>query len=296
MIDISDLFKYSGFSKKPYSVIFNKGDNSRIYPLINDCKGVECAYIPGPEHGRSFVVGMCNDRFIISKGNGLSYTSYPFIDTRELGVDIWGLLLESDARRDFIIGNEVRNLGIKTNNMQYVLRIEDSIGLSDSNGDDIKPILLQYDVECPYRISDIGFMSKRHLQNELNKWKHLNRNNREYEYLIAADVLVNNLRILHDNNILHNAITTQNYTWALELLDFELASSPSYPYSNTDWERHKCQLYDREIIHTYQVIVYIARVLQQEPDYKLIDDIFKSNEFDISKYSLIPVTQRMLRH
>lgn len=291
MIHLSNLFKYSGFSNKHYSVILNKGDNSRIYPLINDGKGVECAYIPGPEHGRSFVVGMFKDRFIISKGNGLSYTSYPFIDTHELGVDIWGLLLEQDAKRDFIIGNEIRNLGIKTNNMQYILRIEDSIGLSDSKSDDIKPILLQYDVECPYRISDIAFMPKRYLQFELNKWKDLNKYNREHEYLIAADVLVNNLRILHDNNILHNAITTQNYTWALELLDFELASSPSYPYSNTDWERHKCQLYDREIIHTYQVIVYIARALRQEPDYNLIDEIFKANKFDISKYSLISVTQ-----
>ena len=40
--------------------------------------------------------------------------------------------------------------------------------------------------------------------------------------MIAADLLLHNLQILHKNEILHNAISEQNYTWALELLDFEL--------------------------------------------------------------------------
>lgn len=263
--------------------------NIRPFPIIRDDRGTINMSSVGPEHGRSFVLGRTNnDRYVVSKGNGLSYTEHPFINTKELGTDIWGLLLEEDAIRDFSVGMEVESLGIKSNHMEYVLKLDYPLTLTDCCGEAIHPVLLQYDVECPYRISDFGFIPKNVLHYEVTKWDRLNNKNRSSgeEYLIAADVLVNNLRTLHQHNILHNAISAHNYTWALELLDFELASSPAYPYTNEDHERHKCQLYDREIIHTYQVIVYIARALGQHPDHIEIEKIFIENGFDLAVFSI----------
>ena len=104
--------------------------------------------------------------------------------------------------------------------------------------------------------------------------------------MIAANVLVRNLRILHDNNILHDAIHEQNYTWALELLDFELACSPKHPYDQEDYRRHVQSLYPREIIHTYCVINYIAAVLQEKIDFEQIDKLFAEYGFDIKQYAI----------
>lgn len=74
-----------------------------------------------PLHCRSFVVSKTDDRFIVSKGNGLSYTEWTFLNTGELGDDTLGLLLKKDALRGFHIGNEIASLGIRTNRMEYVL-------------------------------------------------------------------------------------------------------------------------------------------------------------------------------
>ena len=115
--------------------------------------------------------------------------------------------------------------------MEYVLRIEKEIEI-DCTGEKLKPTLLQYNVECPYRICDFPFMTIDQVNYELEKWGSLNNRGFEKKHLIAAEVLISNLRILHDHNILHNAIHFQNYTWALELLVFELARTNTYPYPN----------------------------------------------------------------
>lgn len=258
--------------------ICSSGMKNKLYPLLRDDMGTLTMYSVGPEHGRSYVVAQQKERYIISKGNGLSFSSRQFIHTGEMGFDTWGLLLREDALRDYYVGREVEALGIKTNRMEYVVEIDYPLLINDQV---IRPILLQYDVECPYRIADAAFIPSSEMKKTVARWEKINYKNRGDVYLIAADILVGNLRTLHENNILHNAISIHNYSWALELLDFELASSPSYPYESNENERHKKDLFEREIIHTYQVIVYIARVLGFVPDYSILDRIFADNGFFI---------------
>lgn len=238
-------------------------------------------YALSPLHGRSFVVGrLDNGRYVVSKGNGLSYTPYTFLNSREFGDDTWGLLLKQDAERDFLLGQEIASLGIKTNHMEYVIELQTELDLG--NGTVLKPVLLQYDVECPYRICDAAFMSREQIEAEVEKWEAMNDRGYKERYLIAANVLVRNLRILHDHGILHNAIHEQNYTWALELLDFELACSPAHPYTSADDMRHVKDLFPREIIYTYVIINYIAGVLREPMDHRKVEQIFNDYGFDLA--------------
>ena len=238
-----------------------------------------------PLHGRSFVVGRAeNGRYIVSKGNGLCYTQYPFLHTGEFFDGTWGLLLQQDAERDFLLGQEIEALGIKTNHMQYVIEIDFEINLP--NGHKLKPTLLQYDVECPYRICDAPFMDREIIETEVKKWESMNERGYEKYHLIAANILIRNLRILHDNNILHNAIHEQNYTWALELLDFELACSPKHPYAQEDYQIHVKALLPREIIQTYIIINYIAGVLKEEIDFDEIDSLFAEYDFNLKQFNI----------
>ena len=238
-----------------------------------------------PLHGRSYIVGKTSvGKYIVSKGNGLCYTQYGLLHTGEFNDNTWGLLLRQDAERDFTMGQEIEALGIKTNHMEYVLELDKEVSLP--NGHKVKPCLLQYDVECPYRICDAPFMSQELIQSEVAKWERMNYQGFNNAYLVAANILIHNLRILHDHNILHNAIHEQNYTWALELLDFELSSSPKHPYSNEDSRRHVQSLFPREILQTYIVINYIAGVLHEEIDFKTIDNLFAEYGFDLKGFSL----------
>ncbi|MBR5824189.1 MAG: hypothetical protein IKY67_08620 [Paludibacteraceae bacterium] len=271
-------------SSYPFRVIHDSGSLQTIYPYIRTEDGDREFICLTPIHGRSFVVGKTNnEKYIVSKGNGLSYTQSSFLHTGEFYDGTWGLLLRQDAERDFLVGREVEAIGIKTNHMQYVLEIDFDVNLP--NGHKIKPTLLQYDVECPYRICDAPFMEQELIMKEIKKWELVNERGYEKYHMIAANILINNLRILHSNNILHNAIHEQNYTWALELLDFELACSLQYPYTKEDYQRHVKDLLPREIIQTYVIINYIAGVLKEEIIFSKIDSLFAEYGFNLKQFS-----------
>ena len=168
--------------------------------------------------------------------------------------------------------------------MEYVIELDKKIILP--NGRVVKPILLQYNVECPYRICDAIFMNYDQVCKEVEKWKSLNDRGFDEAYLIAANLLLNNLRILHENGILHNAIHEQNYTWALELVDFELACSTKHPYESEEDQRHVKDLFSREIIQTYVIIIYIAGVLGENVNFKKLDAIFSEYGFELADYKV----------
>lgn len=259
---------------------------AEIFPYLCSQKGDKELLCPSPLHGRSYVVGRTNDgRYIVSKGNGFCYTQHSFLHTGEFYDGTWGLLLRQDAERDFIMGQEINALGIKTNQMECVLELDMEVSLP--NGHKIKPTLLQYDVECPYRFSDAAFMTKEQIRSEVVKWEKMNERDYDKAHMIAANVLIRNLRLLHNHEILHNAINEQNYTWALELLDFELACSPNHPYTNEDDMRHVKDLFPREIIQTYVIINYIAGVLREEIDFAEVDALFAEYGFDLKQYSVL---------
>ena len=268
-----------------YKIIASRDLEAKLYPYLRDLNGDKDMVQISPYHGRSYLVGETgNGRYVVSKGNGLAYTQYRFLHTREFFDGTWGLLLMQDAERDFVMGQEVEALGIKTNHMEYVLELDMEISLP--NGHTIKPTLLQYDVECPYRICDAAFMTQEQIQNEVSKWDRMNDKGYDESYMIAASVLIKNLRILHDHQILHNAISEQNYTWALELLDFELACSPNHPFTKEDDQRHVKDLFPREILYTYNIINYIAGVLREAIDYAKVDALFSEYGFDLKQYNV----------
>lgn len=266
-----------------YSILSTTDIYFEQYPYLYAKSGNKDMFCPSALHGRSFIVGRTvNGRYVVSKGNGLCYTQHTFLHTGEFFDGTWGLLLRQDAERDFIMGQEIEALGIKTNHMEYVLELDIEIALP--NGHTVKPCLLQYDVECPYRICDAAFMAPEQIHTEVAKWEKVNERGYNKAHMIAANVLIRNLRILHDHEILHNAIHEQNYTWALELLDFELACSPSHPYTSEDDMRHVKDFFPREIMQTYVIINYIAGVLREEVDFAEVDALFAEYGFDLKKY------------
>ena len=257
--------------------------NTNPYPLLISFTGNYNVNSVSPLHGRSFVVGQHeNGRYIVTKGNGLCYSQYPFLYTPEMPTDVWGLLLKEDALRDYYCCQDVHALGVKTNQMECVLELEYPIHIAQTDKT-IKPCILQYNVECPYRICDAPFMERSQIENEVAKWQQYNHKGYSQNHMIAAEVLISNLRTMHNNEVLHNAIHEQNYTWALELLDFELCRTPQHPYTNADYERHVPSLYSREVIQTYVIINYIAGVLREQPDYKQIDALFEEYGFCIDE-------------
>lgn len=270
----------------PYSVILNnKNEDNSVFPYLRSNNGDKDMLCVSLLHGRSFVVGITdNGRYIVSKGNGLSYTQYPLLHTGEFYDGTWGLLLPQDAKRDFIMGQEIASLSIKTNRMEYVIELQKEISLP--NGHIIKPALLQYDVECPYRICDAAFMTKEQIMTEVKKWGNMNERGYQKAHMIAAKILVQNLRILHDHQVLHNAISEQNYTWALELVDFELACSPAHPYDSENDQRYAKDLFPREIIQTYVIINYIAGALRENIDFVEVDNLFAEYNFDLKQFTL----------
>lgn len=271
-----------------YSIIQKTSSCGRVYPYLHQSQDdSDEAYSLSPIHCRSFIVGRHPDgRYTVSKGNGLSFSKHSFMYTPEMPSDVWGLLLKEDALRDFNCGQDVQSLGIKTNQMECVLELEYPVFIPQTEKT-YNPVLLQYSVECPWRIADAPFAPREIIYDEVAKWHLFNKKDYRQEYLIAADLLIHNLRLMHDNGILHNALTYENLTWALELLDFELCHTPQHPYVQEDYLRHVPTLYDREVIDTYKLINYIAGVLQQKVDFNIVDSMFLEYGFDLRMFAAI---------
>lgn len=267
----------------PFKILSLQPGCNNVYPYVRDDNGDKTILCVSPIHGRSFVIGQKeNGHWIVSKGNGLSYTTQSFIDVSEEDNYIWGALTKESALRDYNIGNEINAYGIKTNLMEAVLELNIQLKDKDSY---IRPYLLQYEVECPYRLCDFPFMSRNNFKNSVKSWLKMGSSYTE-PYLIAADILIRNLQILHKNKIMHNAIHIQNYTWALELLDFESARTEKHPYTNSEYENNVLLLMNGEIMKTYEIINYIGWCVGEIVDYKKIDRIFSYYGYNLEQYKL----------
>ena len=79
--------------------------------------------------------------------------------------------------------------------MEYVLELDLEIPLP--NGHKVKPALLQYSVECPYRICDAAFMTQEQIQAEVSNWACINKRGYKKAHMIADNVLIHNLQVLY---------------------------------------------------------------------------------------------------
>lgn len=276
--------KIRAISIKKYEITRGKEQiclSKPIYPFVRNDEGTFLMEVISPNHGRSFLLKKCDDlHWVIGKGNGLCYSTHSSLINSSHDSDTWGRLSLSQAIRDFDIGNEIARLGIKTNTMEYVLSLPFNVIF---NGKEDCAALLQYSVECPYRIVDFAFIPKMLLNMHVARWKSANNTfPSTSKHLIAADVLFHNLSVLHKNGILHNAITPQNYTWALELVDFEASHSPTTPYGTKQYQSFIPMLMDMEIIQTYEIVNYIAWCLNEKPDYASIERIINYYSFKLS--------------
>lgn len=268
----------------PYIVLCqNPYVESQPYPYFRSKDGYKEMYVISPQHGRSFLMGKQGDSYIISKGNGLSYTSYSALNTDDFSDHVWGVLFRDAAIRDYHIGMEVSKMGVHTNIMCCVIELQYDINMNDNI---IRPCLLQYMVDSPYRLSDFPYMTKAQVEQAVANWIRKDEDRNKKKHIIAAEVLVRNLYILHNNHVLHNAIHLQNYTWALELLDFELSRTDSYPYGSQEDEFLSEKLYKREIIQTYEIIYNIAVFLNEDICFSEIENIFDNYGFELNSLKI----------
>lgn len=269
----------------PYRVLYRNPDiEFQPYPYFRSKDGCKDMYVVSPQHGRSFLMGKQGDSYIISKGNGLSYTSYSVLNTDDFSDHLWGVLFRDAAIRDFRIGMEVAKMGVHTNRMCCVIELQYDIKKDDNI---IRPCLLQYMVDSPYRLSDFPYMTKAQVEQAVANWVGEEECRNKKKHIIAANVLVRNLYILHSNHVLHNAIHLQNYTWALELLDFELSRTDSFPYCDQEDEIIAGKLYKREVMQTYEIIYNIAAFLNEKICYNEIENIFDNYGFALNNFKIL---------
>ncbi|MDG5800800.1 hypothetical protein QA597_10555 [Marinilabiliaceae bacterium ANBcel2] len=255
------------------------------YVITSELTGLELIS-PSPIHGRSVITHFNNEtnRFTITKGNGLTYFPYGYVNTQELDYNVWGYLNKTDAIRDYLSGTYINNLGIKTNIMEAVFSILPQKVNAFEKEQILEPFILQYSVLCPYRIYDLPFISKKTRDYYINQWRYLTEDNYSELHCIAADIMLGNIKIMHSDNVLHNAIHGQNYTLALELVDFELARTPITPYLREADEECYSVLFNREIIQTLEIVNYIAFFLHEKINIKILKKIFDKYGYE-SLYS-----------
>jgi hypothetical protein len=263
-------------------VLFAKESVTYFPKLVTENSANEKLFSASPLHGRSIIVDFNpgSKRYIVTKGNGLTYFPFGFIATEELEGYAWGYLRKADAIRDYKSGSFISSLGILTNDMEAVYTLQSENASFSNCIKQLKPTILQYSVLCPYRIADIPFLSKALITSFVKKWASTFNDNNIDLHCIAANVLLRNIKIMHENNVLHNAIHCQNYSLSLELLDFELSRTPITPYDNEIDEKSYEKLQKREIIQTLEIINQIAFYFNEKINSKKLRQIMIVNGFE----------------
>lgn len=264
------------------SEVFAEKQGVKKYPLLISGESNEIfGLVPSILHGRSVVLDYdeTTEKYIVTKGNGLTYFPYGYINTEELTDNIWGICTESQAERDYFGGEFVSRLGIITNEMQAYFSLENQKVRTEKAVEAEKPVILQYAVKCPYRIADLPFLTKKTVEYFTGNWNELHNSAYNQKHCIAADVLMQNLSKLHMNGVLHNAIHSQNYTAMLELLDFELARTPETPYDTKDDEESFGILQRREAVQSLEIVGFIADFFGEEINKNAMSEILIKHGF-----------------
>lgn len=269
-------------SAKIDEVIFAKDSVIYFPKLVTENTTDEKLFSASPMHGRSIIVDYNSEsqKYTVTKGNGLTYFPFGFIATEELEGYAWGYLRKEDAVRDYQSGSFICNLGILTNDMEAVYTLQAEKARFSKYIKHLTPTILQYSVHCPYRIADIPFLSKELVNSFVKNWASMFNDNNVDLHCIAADVLLRNIKIMHENNVLHNAIHSQNYTLSLELLDFELSRTPITPYDNDNDEKIYKKLQKREVIQSLEVVNQIAFFFKEKINSKALRQIMIKNGFE----------------
>ena len=63
----------------PYTIIKSNDVSVPPFPYLRDSSGNRTMICVSPHHGRSYIVSKKDGRYIVSKGNGLSYTHRVFV-------------------------------------------------------------------------------------------------------------------------------------------------------------------------------------------------------------------------
>lgn len=263
-------------------ILFSKENVKYFSQIIVDEETTLKCIAPSPLHGRSVIAkyNIDSNRYTITKGNGLTYFPFNFVATEELENYAWGYLRKDDAIRDYQSGNYISKLGILTNKMEAVFTLEPQSIMLSSQIKKIEPTILQYSVICPYRISDILFLSREMILSFVNRWADFHEKIHSEIHCTSAEVLLKNIRLMHENDVLHNAIHSQNYTLSLELLDFELSRTPITPYDNDNDEQTYKKLQKREIMQSLEIVNHIAFFFKEKVNSKLLRQIMIKNGFE----------------
>lgn len=268
---------------KEIRIVHLNNNATKLYPyIISENKGNIESFLASPIHGRSIIVDYNNttQKYTVTKGNGLTYFPFGFISTEELDSYSWGYLRLEDAIRDYESCEFIKKLGVKTNSMEAVFTLTDEELKFSNKVEKITPNILQYSVECPFRLADIPFLKKETVFQYVSNWRDMFESDYKKLHCIVADVLLRNIRLMHKNNVLHNAIHSQNYTLCLELLDFELARTPMTPYELVEDETNYKKMQNREIIQSLEIVNQVCHFLNEVIDVKNLKKIMVKNGFE----------------
>jgi hypothetical protein len=260
-----------------YLIKKNSDNQNKIYPFLieKNSKSRNCGYIVSSFHGRSIIVDYNNkeDKYIILKGCGLTYTSNNFINCNEYKDygHLWGYLDYESANRDFTIGNYCKTIGINTGDYQYVIKLNHKISASKLRN--LYPYLLQYSVKCPFRLYDLPLIDKTFA------YKHLDvvKKSKLTYYESFAKILFNQLLILHNNNVFYNGINPMNISAQCELLDWESSRTDTMPYRDS-FEKEYHKLLGREILNIFNVCYFISIFTKEKYSPQKIEKI-KNKEY-----------------
>lgn len=253
-----DIFNFSNY-------FLNEG-----HTLYNGfSKEYDKAFVPSPWHGRSQAfISKENNTYLVVKGIGCPYLSSPYFNSNEMDGHIWGFLDEKTAKYEF------ENMQIANRLLNG--RVSAPVALKKIiDIDGLHPCLIYYNVRNPYRLIDLDFFNSTQKKEIRKNILSLSSNPSEkYVHIVVVERLCEIIKILYDNNLVHNALSVHNVTCSLELVDFE--SSFIIDFDDEDFEL-KASIIPREMIQLREIAYSVSWWFQEKYNIKKIDKLINNS-------------------
>jgi hypothetical protein len=274
--ELTRLFKTIILNESTDFKIIESVDSSiKPYPyLLNKTQGKKQieGWLVSAVHGRSIIASADNNEYTILKGSGLSYTLRQYVNISEYKYGhIWGHLSKCNGIREYKLGNLFSKLGGIGPKYEALIRIDDYNQKNLVGLNKLIPYLLQYKIKCPIRISDIGLYDRKEIIRFLEENNAIAQNT---FHLYFANICIDNLLILHNNNFFYNSLSIYNTSLLGEFVDFESSFTMDYFCPKEGFKDYE-SLMNREIINLFQVITVFADILNEKINYKELNYLFR---------------------
>ncbi len=239
-----------------------------------------------PIHGRAVSLKVSDYEWISVKGGGWNYGGPQVYISNKDEELIFGLYPFVSAQRELAVSKELEKVSSEFPKVLCYKKISDYNlpnkyqwvkSVKFRNGNLVEPCLLYTKLKCPYRVSDLNYLSDKQKRAVVNKFCDYWKISQENYIEKFIEVLGKNIAIMHKNGFINDTLDYGNVTLLAEVVDYEWITAPNIKLLDGTYgleisEERK----EKEILYVAEICLQLKALLHKKYNlFNIYDQVIK---------------------